>query len=85
MTSKRSSTSTTATSLRRTSSRGSLSFTPKSAEPRAWDEIPRSSVKARLRPGQRPLTEEKIVDEVRSVSRGRRARPNDGVTTGTFS
>ena len=55
--------------------KGSVSFTPKSAEARErpWQEIFALIDKVRLRPGQQALTEEEIVDEVRAVRRARRA------------
>ena len=56
--------------------KGSVSFTPKSTEARerAWEDIFSTFDKVRLRPGQRPLTEGEIVEEVHAV---RRARQRD--------
>lgn len=53
-----------------------ISFTPRSAEARlrAWDDLFSILERVRLRPGQQPLTEEEIVEEVHSVRRARRER-----------
>jgi bifunctional DNA-binding transcriptional regulator/antitoxin component of YhaV-PrlF toxin-antitoxin module len=59
--------------------KGSVSFTPTSpaARERAWEDIFSIIDKVRLRPGQRSLTEDEIVAEVRAVRRARRARQHD--------
>src|SRR5712691_12620787 len=56
--------------------KGSVSFTPKSADARerAWERIFSIIDRVQLRPGQPPMTDEEIVDEVRAVRRSRRAR-----------
>ena len=56
--------------------KGSVSFTPKSTEARerAWDDLFSIIDRVRLRPGQRPLTEDEIVEMVHDVRRARRAR-----------
>jgi len=58
---------------------GSVSFTPTSpaARQRAWGDIFAVIDKVRLRPGERPLTEDEIVAEVHAVRRARRARQHD--------
>src|SRR5260370_24336690 len=54
--------------------KGSVSFTPKSADARerAWERIFSIIDQVQLRPGQQPMTEEEIVEAVHEV---RRARP----------
>ena len=56
--------------------KGSVSFTPKSADARerAWERIFSIIDQVRVRPGQSPLTDEEIVEEVHAVRRARRAR-----------
>lgn len=44
------------------------------ARRRAGEQLFEIIDRVRLRPGQRPLTEEEIVEEVHAVRRGRRAR-----------
>jgi hypothetical protein len=55
--------------------KGSVSFTPKSADARerAWQRIFSTIDRVRLRPGQVPMTEEEIVEAVHEVRRARRA------------
>jgi hypothetical protein len=60
--------------------KGSVSFTPKSADARerAWERIFSIIDQVQLRPGQQPMTEEEIVEAVHEVRRARRARqPHD--------
>jgi len=54
---------------------GSVSFTPKSTEARerAWGRLFALIDQVRLLPGQSPLTDEDIVEEVHAVRRARRA------------
>jgi hypothetical protein len=54
---------------------GSVSFTPKStdARERAWERLFAIIDQVRLRPGQAPLTDEEIVEEVHTVRRAHRA------------
>ena len=56
--------------------KGSVSFTPKSADARerAWERIFSIIDQVRVLPGQSPLTDEEIVEEVHAVRRARRAR-----------
>jgi bifunctional DNA-binding transcriptional regulator/antitoxin component of YhaV-PrlF toxin-antitoxin module len=59
---------------------GSISLKPKSPEARerAWDRIFSIIDEVRLRPGQLPMTEEEIAEEVKAFRRARRARrPHD--------
>ena len=55
---------------------GSISFTPASsgARDRAWERIFSTIERVRVRPGQKPLTDAEIVEEVRAVRHARRAR-----------
>ena len=57
--------------------KGSVSFTPKSADARerAWKRIFSIIDRVRLRPGQSPLSDDEIVEEVHAVRRARRAGP----------
>ena len=56
--------------------KGSVSFTPKSADvrERAWERIFSVIDRVQLRPGQSPMTEDEIVEAVHAVRRARRAR-----------
>jgi hypothetical protein len=56
--------------------KGSVSFTPKSpdARERAWQRIFATIDHVQLRPGEQPMTDDEIVEEVRAVRRARRAR-----------
>ena len=51
--------------------KGSVSFTPKSADARerAWERIFSIIDQVQLRPGQSPLTDDEIVEEVHAVRR----------------
>jgi hypothetical protein len=55
---------------------GRISVTPKSAEARkrAWDRVFAIIDEVRVRPGQTPMTEDEIAEEVKAVRRARRAR-----------
>ena len=56
--------------------KGSVSFTPKSADARerAWQRIFSIIDQVQLRPGQAPLSDEEIVEMVHDVRHARRAR-----------